>query len=373
MSFREDYRNLMCRLGTFRTSDEFEVQKTVASIDTLLRRADDLYRGAVPVHNHGIDIDNLISRASSHLEALERGEYPLAGRFTEPGVAFVDHSFIEHEGVMHVFYNRSWIGYDWPERYTDTIGHATSTDLIHWQIHTPVISITPEDFGTYQVWSPSVFRHNDLFYLIYTGVNENVAQAPCLAVSDDLYHFKKHPNNPIFIPGPWSEWTPDKWSNCRDSFVTKDGDTLYQYMFVSRKTEAGTMEPAIGVASSTDAIHWQEELTFTMPSCNTAAESPFVLRHGEKWYFFYTNCGKGTVYAIGDSPLGPWEEQSILFGPRLESTDAAHVPSCAEVFEFKGKWYISVCERLPGWEQYLEIYELFWEADGTVKIGQLLK
>ena len=133
------------------------------------------------------------------------------------------------------------------------------------------------------------------------------------------------------------------------------------------------MEPAIGVASSTDAIHWQEELTFTMPSCNTAAESPFVLRHGEKWYFFYTNCGKGTVYAIGDSPLGPWEEQSILFGPRLESTDAAHVPSCAEVFEFKGKWYISVCERLPGWEQYLEIYELFWEADGTVKIGQLLK
>ncbi len=236
MDFREEYRNRMCRLGVFRTSADFEIQKTVASIDALLRRADDLFRGAVPVHTDGIDIDNLMYRATCHLEALERGEQPLTGKFTEPGVAFVDHSFIEHNGIMHVFYNRSWIGYDWPERYTDTIGHATSTDLIHWQIHPPVIAVSPEDFATYQVWSPAVFEHGGLFYMIYTGVNEHVAQAPCLAVSEDLFHFQKHPSNPIFIPGPWSHWSADKWSNCRDSFVLKHQNQLYQYMFVSRQT-----------------------------------------------------------------------------------------------------------------------------------------
>ena len=195
MDFRKEYQSRMSRLGVFRTSEEFEVQKTVAAIDTLLRRADDLYRGSRPDYCYGIDAENLMARAEAHLSALERGERPLAGRFTEPGVAFVDHCFIEHEGVMHVFYNRSWVGYDWPERYTDTIGHATSTDLIHWQIHTPVLAVSPDDFGTYQVWSPAVIEDGGRFYMLYTGVNENVAQAACLAVSDDLYHFKKYENN----------------------------------------------------------------------------------------------------------------------------------------------------------------------------------
>lgn len=373
MEFREEYRKLMSRLGVFRTSEEFEVQKTVASIDTLLRRADDLYRGAVPVYNEGLDIENLKKRAIAYLEALERGERPLAGRFTEPGVAFVDHSFLEHEGVMHVFYNRSWIGYDWPERYTDTIGHATSTDLINWTIHTPVLAIDPEDFGTYQVWSPAVFKHDGRFYMMYTGVNENVAQASCLAVSDDLYHFTKYENNPVYTPGPWADWDKSKWADCRDSFVLREGDVLYQYVFVSRRTADGKTEPATAVLSSADGICWKEEGTFKMPSCYHAAESPFVIRHGDRYYFFYTNAGEGTAYATGSSPLGPWQEQGILFGPRLVSKDTAHVPSCAEVFLYKGKWYISVCERLPGWEQYLEIYELFWEEDGSVRVGEMVK
>ncbi|MBQ1955749.1 MAG: hypothetical protein II350_08440 [Clostridia bacterium] len=200
MDFRNEYLSAMSRLGVFRTSEEFEVQKTVAAIDTLLRRADDLHRGAIPHPCFGIDVDNLLIRAEAHLSALERGERPLAGKFTEPGVAFVDHCFIEHEGIMHVFYNRSWVGYDWPERFTDTIGHATSTDLIHWDIHTPVLAVSPNDFGTYQVWSPSVIEDSGKFYMLYTGVNENVAQAACLAVSDDLYHFEKYPQIPSMYP-----------------------------------------------------------------------------------------------------------------------------------------------------------------------------
>jgi sucrose-6-phosphate hydrolase SacC (GH32 family) len=373
MDFRKEYQSRMSRLGVFRTSEEFEVQKTVAAIDTLLRRADDLYRGSRPDYCYGIDAENLMARAEAHLSALERGERPLAGRFTEPGVAFVDHCFIEHEGVMHVFYNRSWVGYDWPERYTDTIGHATSTDLIHWRIHTPVLAVSPDDFGTYQVWSPAVIEDGGRFYMLYTGVNENVAQAACLAVSDDLYHFKKYENNPVYVPGAWSGWDAGRWSDCRDSFCLKHDGVFYQYVYVSLPQADGPNAPATGILSSTDMIHWKEEGTVRMPACTHAAESPFVVHHGESWYLFYTNCGKGTCYATGPSPLGPWEEQGLLFGARTNSPDPAHVPSCAEVFCYKDNWYISVCERLPGWEQYLEIYELFWQPDGSVRVGELLR
>ena len=179
--------------------------------------------------------------------------------------------------------------------------------------------------------------------------------------------------NPVYIPESWGIWDAGRWSDCRDSFVIKHGDLFYQYVFIVRPSESGELEPVTGIVSSRDMIHWEEVTTFRMPSCRYAAESPFVVQHGDKWYFFYTNCGQGTSYAVGDSPIGPWEEQGLLFGPRIESEDLAHVPSCAEVFEFKGKWYISICERLPGWEQYLEIYELFWEEDGGIRVGELLK
>ncbi len=373
MDFEREYRKNMTRLGVFRASEEFEIQKTVATVDALLKRADALHRGCRPAECYGIDVDNLLTRAEGYLSALERGERPLKGKFTEPGIAFVDHCFIERDGVMHVFYNRGYIGYDWPEQHHDTIGHATSTDLVNWTIHTPVLSVSPDDFGTFQVWSPAVIEKDGRFYMLYTGVNENIAQASCLAVSEDLFHFRKYEKNPVYIPGPWSRWDADSWSDCRDSFVLRDGDTFYQYVCVSTFTESGERVPETGITSSSDLISWKEEGTFRMPSCGHAAESPFVLKRGERWYFFYTNCGKGTSYAVGSSPTGPWEEQGLLFGARIASTDSAHVPSCAEVFCFKGKWYISVCERLPGWEQYLEIYELFWEEDGSVRVGELVK
>lgn len=377
MDFQAFYQNAMSRLGRFRTSEEFEVQKTVASIDALLRRADDLSRGCLPGSRFGcppgIDMDNLITRAMAHLEALERGERPLRGRFTEPGIALVDHSFIEVDGVMHLFYNRGWIGYDWSERFNDTIGHATTTDLIYWNIHPPVLAVDPQCFDDHQVWSPAVIAHNGRYWMFYTGVNVPIAQAVCLATSDDLFHWTRYSSEPIYTPGPWGHWDASRWSDCRDSFVLADNGRFYQYYCTSRETAAGSMEPANGVIVSDDLIHWEELGTFRMPTCDLAAESPFVIKHDGRYYFFYTNCGHGTSYAISDNPVDGWVEQELLLTPSAPCTFSAHVPSCAEVFCFKGKWYISSCERLPGWEQYLEIHELFWEADGTVRIGNRLE
>jgi hypothetical protein len=48
----------------------------------------------------------------------------------------------------------------------------------------------------------------------------------------------------------------------------------------------------------------------------------------------------------------------------------ANVPSCAEVFRYRREWYISCAQREPGCEQYLEIFRLFWNEDGTVTLGE---
>ena len=100
---------------------------------------------------------------------------------------------------------------------------------------------------------------------------------------------------------------------------------------------------------------------------------PFVLVEDGKYYLFYTNCSHGTSYAVSDSPITGWKSLGMLLEPKVAPLCPANVPSCAEVFCYKGNWYISCAERQPGCEQYLEIFELEWLADGTVKVGKRLE
>ena len=206
--------------------------------------------------------------------------------------------------------------------------------------------------------------------MYYTGVNFEIAQTICMATSTDLQSWERWPDDPVFVPGTWFDWREDRWSDCRDPMVFLDDDgQYYLYVCTRWKDEAGQLHAAIGVASSRDRIHWEEAGIIRLPGCTECAESPFVMKRQGRYYLFYTNCGKGSAYAVSDNPISGWREKGLLLGAEDHSGDNAHVPSCSEVFAFRGKWYFSFCERLPGNEQYLELKELFWEEDGSVRLG----
>jgi predicted GH43/DUF377 family glycosyl hydrolase len=377
MDFYEKYRNIKVRLAPFRLKRDFETVKTVASIDALADRADIIERGNKPGRilgcPPGLDIDNLMIRAFKHLEILERGEFPLKGMFTEPAISLSDHSFIEKDGKMHMFYNRGFIGYDWPERCVDTIGHAISDNLIDWTVLSPAVSISQGGIDCYSCWSPAVVFFENKYWMFYTGVNQYIAQATCLAFSDNLDTFIKYGKNPVYIPGKWCPWNENKWSDCRDVYIMRDEDKFFMYFCTSRILPDGSQHNAIGVASSKNLIDWKDENQFSFEECGHMAESPFVFKHEKKYYLFYTNCGKGTTYAVSDNPIDGFVSMGLVLGDEHHEGDTAHVPSCSEVFEFKGKWYISYAERLPGNEQYLQILEFFWNKDGSFYLGKAVK
>ena len=319
----------------------------------------------------GQTLENYMGRAEKYIDALERGEYPLKGKATEPGKALVDHSFVEKDGRMHLFYNRDFVGYEWDTMPVNTVGHAVTDDLVNWTWEAPVLSVDSARFENYQVWSPGVVEKNGTYYMYYTGVNYNCAQAICLAISRDLYHWEKYGDGPVVKPGPWGSWTPERWSDCRDSMVFVDNDgTAYMYYCTARRRPDGGMETAVGVASSTDMVNWTDRGAYTFDICDITLESPFVLRRGDKYYMFYTNCGHGTAYAVSDDPISGWQSLGMLLPYSIPPECPANVPSCAEVFEFKGQWYISSCLREPGCEQYLELFRLTWNSDGTVTVGE---
>lgn len=375
MEFYNKYLNLRARLAPYKTKTDYETIKMVAAAESLLVRAYAIHFGCKPgiilPCPPGIDEKNLTERAEKIIVALERGESPLKGKFTEPGVSLSDHSVYVEGSTVHLFYNRGYVGYDWPERNVDTIGHAVTENLVDWKILPPAITIEANGVEGHGIWSPSVIRRGDTYYMLYTGVNEKISQSTCLATSTDLVHWKKYEQNPVYVPGSWSPWRADEWSDNRDVMVLEDGGIYYMYYCVLKYMEDGSLHNAIGVASSKDLLHWKHENAFVLENCIYMPESPFVVCKDGKYYLFYTNCGVGTCYAVSDDPVRGFKTMGELITEgRVNDGDTAHVPSCSEVFAFHGKWYITYATRLPGSEQYLEMKEFIWNEDGTVSTGR---
>ena len=379
--FFKKYVDIRARLAPFKLKEDNETKKAVAAILLLINRAQTVAEGADVsgvfnfVEGHTVEI--YISRAESYLSALEAGEYPLKGKYAEVGGQVVDHSFIVKGDELHLISIRGGeIGYEWDMRPVDTVDHSVTTDLINWKQLAPAVTTDVNLHENYQVWAPGVAEKDGKYYLYYTGVNTNVAQAICLATSRDLITWEKYENNPVVLPGEWGEWSEDKWSDCRDPMVFVDGDgTAYMYFCSAKRDGEGKLTPALGVASSTDMIHWKDEGAYCFDICDISLESPFVIKRNGKYYLFYTNCGHGTAYAVSDDPICGWKSLGMLIeNPEgYVPINPANVPSCAEVFCFKGKWYISSCLREAGCEQYLEIFEFFWNDDGTVSIGKRIE
>ena len=365
MTFYERYVRLRARLNPFRLKQDVEMVKTVGIIEALMNRALVMHDGAkaggkMPSPALYPQPEGMMDWAEDYIRQLEEGRLPFYGLYTEPGMSMSDHSMIEKDGRMHMFYNRVTTGYAWWEISVDTIGHAVSDDLIHWEIEPVAIAAEIGRFDDYQTWSPAVIQHGDLYYMFYTGCNINVAQAPCLAVSKDLYHWE-HVSSPLFIPGEWCPWDENRWSNARDSMVFQDDDGTYYMYYCTSKGTFEKQQDAMGLASSTDLLHWKDKGATLELYTERASESPFVVKRDGKYYMFFTDCARsGTGYAVSDHPLYGWKIK-----PGDEHIIISDSVCASEVFQFKGQWYISYVHWIhPELVGVIGFKELFWETDG---------
>lgn len=111
------------------------------------------------------------------------------------------------------------------ERHTAwDIGHATSRDLVTWQLHDPVLR--KGDPGTYDGICPatgSVLRFRGRYWMAYTGNWSGPEPTVAIAVSDDLFNWEKLPENPVTRIDPRyyddiPRRPPRDWLHWRDPF-----------------------------------------------------------------------------------------------------------------------------------------------------------
>ncbi|MDP6418487.1 MAG: FlgD immunoglobulin-like domain containing protein [Candidatus Krumholzibacteria bacterium] len=245
----------------------------------------------------------------------------------EIGVQVKDHSVVYHEGLYHVFFIQSYLPEpgDWL-RAEKWFGHITSPDLMHWTHHDPILEVIPETWESSYVWAPVIIDNpqGEGWFMYYTGVDSVVCQQTGLAYSQDLYEWTRHPDNPLYVPGEWSNWEVGPWANNRDPEIFFNDQSGYYYLLTTAMTSNGL--GAVGSAFSTDAVNWSDQGPFFVNDTENLLESVQILRDEQDYYhLFFTEqniYGTSHLYSEDLFVLGAWiKENATTFdsgnGPEL--------------------------------------------------------
>lgn len=211
-----------------------------------------------------------------------------------------------------------------------TVGHAVSRDLRQWEHRGTVLEAgQPGSWDDRSIWTGSVIIKSDRAYMFYTGLSRS-ERAPIqrigLAVSTDLVHWERHPDNPLLeVDTRWYEaqdterWDAQTW---RDPYVVYAQDEGAYYMFLSARVNTGPYDGrgVIGLARSTDLITWEILPPVSAPGDFTEMEVPQVVPLNGRYYLLFcatrhaaarlshagaTNWA-GTHYLVADRLTGPY-------------------------------------------------------------------
>ncbi len=230
-------------------------------------------------------------------------------------------------------------------------GHAASRDLLHWNEKPEVLSLHGKNLDNEADfrYTGCTVEHQGKYYTFYT-MRKWAGQRIGVAVSDDLYKWEEYEGNPVIVPdGRWfitfsgnsSVSGYANWDrvDCRDMVVVKDesGEGFYGY-FVSSSDISGLTSPTavIGLAYSTDLLHWEQRGIVYYPTGVSMPEMIDVFKYKGVWYMTLTTAKdngsltafsdpyitRGTIYATSTSPEGPFVEDmtdNVLIGGQINS------------------------------------------------------
>ncbi|HET9660730.1 MAG TPA: hypothetical protein VFP05_10405 [Thermomicrobiales bacterium] len=218
------------------------------------------------------------------------------------------------------------------------IGHAISTNLIDWTYLGLILPLgDPGAWDDWTQWTGSVTRHDSKSYLFYTGRStpeSGNVQRIGLAVSDDLSHWTKAPENPIMqAASPWYEAPADDGGNrsdCRDPWILRYDNQWLMYYTASAAGEPPDRYAVVGIATSDDLIHWTPGAPVAAPGIFGEIEVPQIFPLGERWAMLFCTAKHanldgnpatwiGTHYLLSDTPFGPFE---LAPGPLLLADEA---------------------------------------------------
>ena len=183
-------------------------------------------------------------------------------------------------------------------------GHASSHDLVHWQLHPPALKPGP-GVPEQGIFSGSALLTRDgTPALIYYGVKVGICVA--FAEDDDLVRWRRHPANPV-IPEPkrgdphfdvYRVFDPHAWL----------ADDVYHVILGGRVKPHDIRDTAY-LFTSKDLQHWDYQRPFYSPNpqwtdANEDCACPDFFQLGDQHALVCISHARGTRYYLGRHHAG---------------------------------------------------------------------
>jgi beta-fructofuranosidase len=224
-----------------------------------------------------------------------------------------------------------------------TIGHASSLDLVDWDVHADALLPDAKRWDDLALWTGSAVRGDDgTWRMYYTALSSDPGhgvkdQRIGLAESDDLTTWQRVGDRPLVAPDPrWYRTIDGTHSETwRDPFVFADPDGDGWHMLITaRHPDAPRLSDGVlAHARSADLTTWELQPPLTEPAGFGQIEVPQVRVVGGHPVLVFTchpeeqSAGQierfgshSTWSVLGDHPLGPWDidaAQPFKAAPKL--------------------------------------------------------
>jgi len=269
---------------------------------------------------------------------------------------------------------------DWRNR--DGHGEGTpwyqisTTDFVHFTEHGEMLSRGTEGEQDLYVFTGCVISADGLHHIFYTGHNPHFVelgkpvQAVMHAVSDDLVHWRKVPEDTFFAPDEGYE--KNDW---RDPFVFWNPEAKEWWMLLAARLDRGASRRrgCVALCASTDLKAWEVRDPFWQPGLYFTHECPDLFQMGEWWYLVWSEFSERHVtrYRMSRSLDGPWTapENDTVDGRAYYAAKSASDGDRRYMFgwnptrdtrkDYQGHWQ---------WGGNLVVHELVQEADGTLNV-----
>ncbi|MBV9502678.1 MAG: family 43 glycosylhydrolase [Acidobacteriaceae bacterium] len=139
-------------------------------------------------------------------------------------------------------------------KHTSYIGYAESSDGVHFTVRRqPVLSPeAPYEKGG-GIEDPRLIEIGGAYYLTYTGYDLHAAQL-CLATSADLEHWQRLG---VILPAYKGTWN-EQWTKSGAIVPEKILGKWWMYYLGTKKDSDGKARDYMGLASSSDLLHWSD-------------------------------------------------------------------------------------------------------------------
>jgi beta-fructofuranosidase len=211
-----------------------------------------------------------------------------------------------------------------------TIGHASSLDLVDWDVHADALLPDAKRWDDVALWTGSAVRGDDgTWRMYYTALSSDPGhgvkdQRIGLAESRDLTTWQRVGDRPLVAPDPrWYRTIDGTHSETwRDPFVFADpeGDGWHMLITARHPDAPRLSDGVLAHARSADLTSWELQPPLTEPAGFGQLEVPQIRVVDGRHVLVFTchpeeqSAGQierfgphSTWSVLGDHPLGPWD------------------------------------------------------------------